>query len=146
MKTTLYVLWQIFLRIFLFPTLVTVGFWLFGVNPIGVFIIAFAFNFMIGTAYNVWVSSKLKKLELETEKAFIEMRDNQSLQVPCAYCGTKNVVPLNLTIGSFKCDQCKKINRLYLNFRSVRITDDVTGGGVMQPVENTEPTVTTGSI
>ena len=142
MKTILQLIFQIFLRLGIAPLLLGLGAYFWFGRFWGPFLIALAANYALGLIVNYIFLDRAKKRAVDMQKEMASLIRNQVLKVPCAYCSVPNEVPLSLATNTFKCDNCGRTNRLYLNFRAVQITDTITSpGSVMRPVEPSNPTV-----
>lgn len=145
MKKFIYILWQIFLRVFLIPLLLSLGIYTTINIFIGPFLILLSLNFILGQIFNLIMSERHRKQQALLDEKFLELQKNQTIQVPCAYCNAKNTVPLNLAVGSFVCNNCKNENRLLLNFRTARITTPVKSD-ILEEVPTSETYVTIGTV
>jgi ribosomal protein L37AE/L43A len=80
----------------------------------------------------VWLLGQLSNLffqqkgHIEIEKLklkLIEINNQQSAEVSCAYCKERNLVPIKLNIRNvFKCKQCKQSCLIIFQFATAQIT------------------------
>lgn len=95
------------------------------------FLVCFAFVFLIGIVSNNWIHSRTIKtiaaLDLRKKLADTE----QSVEVSCAYCKTRNVVPVRLSLrNTFPCSSCKQSNLIVFNFTTAVVTEPLKLGQI----------------
>ena len=106
---------------------------------LGMAIIGFIFNFILGTGFTYFYNYKHEKLVAEQNKRILEFQSKKTAKVTCAYCHHENLVPIDLSNTKFRCPRCKHVNRLIAEFNAAQITvpqstDDMIG----RAVENEE--------
>lgn len=107
------------------PAIVASGCWLaFGVPAIAPsFLCALGLDLIVGFGVNGYQTVKLEKVKAELTMAQMDYERGHLVGVSCASCGARNIVPLDLTIDGFECDNCHSKNKLYYEFRASTIMD-----------------------
>jgi hypothetical protein len=88
-----------------------------------IFLIVLAICWIIGQVSNMFFQ---QKATVEVEKLRLkltEINNQQSAEVPCAYCKDRNLVPIRLNQrNTFSCKQCKQTNLIVFQFATAQIT------------------------
>ncbi len=134
-KETLGLLSSLFIKLFGISILFGLIAWSFNLPILGMCLIGFIFNFIVGTAFTYIYNYKHEKLIVEQNKALLEYESKKTAKVQCAFCHTDNIVPIDLSNTKFKCTKCHHANRLIVNFDAAQITvpqstDDMIGRAV----------------
>ena len=99
------------------------GTWVLGVGFLPGFILSIALQFLYASIANPIRQRKdvIKLAELEASYELAESQ--QFLDIQCAYCKRRNVVPILLnTSNVFDCEKCSETSAIQMFFESVRIT------------------------
>lgn len=119
---------------FLFSTIVVFlisifgafGFYLFGVNFLGAFLLLFVFQYILFSFFanviNNFFIEKTKQKELEKLEPL-------STILECAYCNSRNIMtflPDENEKIEFDCVSCKKKNSVNIQFVVARVTEPIT--------------------
>jgi hypothetical protein len=114
------------LIVFLTSSLIALASFLFGINWIASFILAFVLQYILfsffGNLIQSYFTEKTKQKELDTLEPL-------STILECAYCNSKNIMtflPDENERIEFECVSCKKKNLVNIQFVVARITDTVT--------------------
>jgi len=99
-------------------------FFIGGINPIISFSSIFfgqIFVYYLWTSVVAWfVALENKRLENERIAYF----NIQGIDVGCAYCRKKTLVPINLSIDNdYVCEHCNKENSIYINITTTQVTN-----------------------
>lgn len=112
--------------VFLTSSLISLAAFLFGVNWIATFILAFVLQYILfsffGNIINNYFIEQTKQKELDALEPL-------STILECAYCNTKNIMtflPDETERIEFECISCKKKNLVNIQFVVARVTDTVT--------------------
>lgn len=95
-------------------------------NYLSLVSIVLAVQLFVGTLYNSYISSKtrISNNKLESERLMAE--SIQNIEISCAYCGTKNSVPVIIGIDNkFECTTCRETNSVLLSCSAARTTNAV---------------------
>lgn len=134
-KEALKFLFLLTVKLFGIPILFGVVAYSFNIPILGMFVIGFIANFILGTAFTYYYNYKHEKLVVEQNKAILEYQSKKTATVQCAFCHTENIVPIDLSNTKFKCNKCHHVNRLVVEFTAAQITvpqstDDMIGRAV----------------
>lgn len=107
----------------------------FHIPILGMMVIGFILNYILGTAFTYHYNAKHEKLLVEQNKAIIDYQSNKTASVKCAFCKADNIVPIDLSHTKFKCSKCSKVNRLIVDISTAQVTvpqstSDMLGGAV----------------
>ena len=123
----------LFLKLFGIAALFGLIGYSFNLPVLGMTLIGFIFNFILGSAFSYYYGYKHEKLIAEQNKAILDYESRRTAKVQCAYCHAENIVPIDLNNTKFVCPKCKKTNRLVAEFMAAQITvpqstKDMMGG------------------
>lgn len=87
------------------------------------FLVALAVAWMIGQLSNIFFQQKAS-VEIERLKVKLtEIYNQQSVEVSCAYCKDRNLIPIRLNQrNTFSCKVCKQTNLIIFQFATAQIT------------------------
>lgn len=107
----------------------------FNLPILGMCVIGFIINFVLGVSVTYYFNYKHEKLVAEQNRAILDYQSKKTAKVQCAYCHAENIVPIDLSNTKFICPRCKKQNRLIAEFTAAQITvpqstDDMIGRAV----------------
>ena len=114
------------------PSLIlSLGIGLMTGHYLATFLVCFAFIFLIGIVSYNWIHSHTIKtiamLDLKKKLADTE----QSVEVSCAYCKARNIVPVRLSLrNTFPCSTCKQSNLIVFSFTTAIVTEPLKLGQV----------------
>ena len=134
-KEGLSLLSLLFIKLFGMSVLFGLIAYSFNIPILGMAIIGFIFNFVLGTGFTYFYNYKHEKLVAEQNKRILEFQSKKTAKVICAYCHHENLVPIDLSNTKFRCPRCKHVNRLIAEFNAAQITvpqstDDMIGRAV----------------
>lgn len=132
-KEALGLLSLLFIKLFGIAVLFGLIGYSFGLPILGMALIGFIVNFVLGSAFTYYYGYKHEKLVAEQNKAILDYESRRTAKVACAYCHAENTVPIDLNNTKFICSRCKKPNRLVAEFMAAQITvpqstKDMMGG------------------
>jgi|TARA_R110002074_G_scaffold393785_2_gene580655 hypothetical protein len=94
----------------------------FNIDFVKTFILASLAQLAIWQVINHFSNIKLKQIIQKGQ----EIEAMQFLPVPCAGCKTSNVVSVRLDdTNTFKCNNCKKSNAVYIDISTAMTTDPI---------------------
>jgi len=87
------------------------------------FLGAFASIFVIGQISNIAVHKKAELDIVRIKNQLTAIINQQSVEVSCAYCKDRNLVPIKLNVrNTFECKECKQTNLIIFQFATAQIT------------------------
>ena len=93
-------------------------------NYLSTFLICFALIFLIGLVSNNWIRNHVEVQNNLVELKKKELELQQSVEVSCSACKTRNIVPVRLnTRNTFQCSSCKVPNLIVFNFATALVTE-----------------------
>ena len=107
--------------------LIGIGFNVSGGGFIAPFLISIGVFFIIGEIYNKITSQKntIKIEQFKLKRA--ELETSQNVEVSCAFCKTRNIIPIKLSLrNTFNCKQCKQENLIIFQFATAQVTTPLT--------------------
>lgn len=134
-KEAFSVLFTVIIKVFGIAILFGLIGYSFNVPFLGMAIIGFILNFVLGTAFTYYYNHQHEKLVVEQNKRILEFQSNKTADVKCAFCHQENIVPIDLSKTKFICKRCHHTNRLIVQFSTAQITTpqstpDMIGRGV----------------
>lgn len=89
----------------------------------GWFFISFLLQIIIFVLWNSYVLGKQSLAEQQLEVQALENFAKFTVNLDCAYCQQKNLVPIQLNQkNTFKCESCNQVNGVYMQFMATTIT------------------------
>lgn len=96
---------------------------IFHTSLIGVTLLTFIVQLIGFYFFYDYKQSKAKRFWIEDEKFRLEQFAKISTVVSCAYCQTKNYIPINLDIqNELKCNKCNKISSVFITVEAAQQT------------------------
>jgi hypothetical protein len=87
------------------------------------FCLLFGVSFVIGQLSNTYLSKKLNSDLLKIQTRLAEVTNQQNVEVSCAYCKARNIVPIFLAQrNTFECKNCRQHNLIIFQFTTAQIT------------------------
>lgn len=112
--------------VFLTSSLIAIASFLFGVNWIATFILAFVLQYILFSFFGNIINNYFIE---QTKQKELDVLEPLSTILECAYCNTKNIMtflPDETERIEFECISCKKKNLVNIQFVVARVTDTVT--------------------
>ena len=93
---------------------------------ISIFLVAFALIFLIGLVSNNWFQTLIVRHNQLVEFKKKELESQQSIEVSCASCKSRNIVPVRLNKrNTFPCTTCKVSNLVVFEFATAVVTEPI---------------------
>ena len=109
--------------------------WLLGHNLWVWFIVSFGVQYIIGGMWNLLLQRAFKAKNEQINALNILAEATKHVELPCAYCNLKNVVPIVIGQNNqFNCKHCKGLNRVDVNYSVIRTTEPLPESKVLKQV------------
>lgn len=87
------------------------------------FFTTFGILFFVGLLSNSFLNRKTNKDILQLQNNLIELTNQQSVEISCAYCRTLNISPIFLNKrNTFICSKCQHENLIVFQFLAAQIS------------------------
>jgi len=87
------------------------------------FCLMFGVSFVIGQLSNTYLSKKINSDILKIQTRLAEVTNQQNVEVSCAYCKVRNIIPIFLAQrNTFECKNCHQHNLVIFQFTTAQIT------------------------
>ena len=104
--------------------LATIAYYMFNITPLGVFLVATILQFIGSYFFNTWLESRDQTAASEREADLIKEFTRQGTEIPCAYCGEVNFIPIRTDLpNDFICGKCDKENAVYISITAAHKTN-----------------------
>ena len=105
-------------------TLAAIAYYMFNITPVGVFLIATILQLIGSYFFNTWIETRGETAAAERSAELIKEFTRQGTQVPCAYCGEVNFIPIRTDLANdFACGKCDKENAVYISITAAHKTN-----------------------
>ena len=103
-----------------------IGHYMFNISFLGCFAISTIVQLLAGYFVNTWLENRSNITNADREADLIKEFNRQGTNIPCAYCGEINFIPIRTDLpNDFTCGQCGEENAVYISITSAQKTDTV---------------------
>ncbi len=101
------------------------------------FWLSFVCQLIFFVAWNSYLIQKNKLIQIEEEKVQLDAISKFTTNLSCAYCGSKQIVPIFLDQkNTFKCESCNQTNGVFMQFTATTLTTPIEK--VKVPIDKNE--------
>lgn len=139
-KDIIKLLLLVILTVFLPSLLISLGIYIFTNHFWPTLLVSSGIIYVIGMISNkiseYKINTKIHSLNQEISKRLLD----QTLEVSCAYCGYKHIIPIKVDErNTFECKNCKQISLIVFQFTTAQLTTPIldTEKNIQQVINDT---------
>mgnify|MGYP003323479493 CR=1 FL=1 len=104
--------------------LATTSYYMFNISFTGVFITGTVLQLVCSYFINSWIEARTINESANRDADLIKEFNKQGTEVPCAYCGEVNYIPIRTDLpNDFTCGKCGKENAVYISITAAHKTN-----------------------
>ena len=96
-------------------------------------------QFIVSYFFNTWTDLKNNRELADREADLLKEFNKQGAEVPCAYCGELNYIPIRTDVpNDYECGKCNKENAVYISITGAQKTNPLQADPLEVMAYNTQ--------